>query len=106
MKAFVACERCALSRSQTTSSGVPILRRKYRKAEITVGLVTLVRKWRAYSRPSGVIATMLETSRRLLTRWRTGVIPRRAQVVPGRARKLWPVSSQRTSVRFSRCAFF
>jgi hypothetical protein len=34
------------------------------------------------------------------------VIPRRAQVVPGRARKLWPVSSQRRSVRFSRCAFF
>jgi hypothetical protein len=65
MKVVVTCDRWALSRSQTTSSGgVPILRRKYRKARITVGLVTLVRKWRAYSRPSGVIATMLDTSRR------------------------------------------
>src|SRR5215210_1693488 len=73
---------------------------------MTQGLEMLVRKWRAYSRPSGVIATMLDTSRRLLTRWRTGVIPRRAQVVPGRARKLWPVSSQRRSVRHSRRAFF
>src|SRR5215213_2319163 len=65
-----------------------------------------VRKWRAYSRPSGVIATTLETSRRLLTRRSTGVRPRRAQVVPGLARKLWPVSSQRRSVRCSRRAFF
>ena len=67
---------------------MPILRRRYRKAEITVGLVTLVWKWRAYSRPSGVIATTLDTSRRLLRRRSTGVSPRRAQVVPGRARKL------------------
>src|SRR5215203_2066491 len=65
-----------------------------------------VRKWRAYSRPSGVTATTLDTSRRLLTRRSSGVKPRRAQVVPGRARKLWPVSSQRRSVRCSRCAFF
>ena len=106
MKVVVARERWALSRSQTTSSGVPILRRKYRRAKITVSLETLVRKWRAKSRPSGVIATTLDTSRLLLTRWRIGVIPRRAQVVPGRARKLWPVSSQRRSVRCSRCAFF
>src|SRR5829696_1253047 len=106
MKAVVTCDRWALSRSQTTSSGVPILRRKYRKAEITVGLVTLVRKWRAYSRPSGVIATMLDTSRRLLRRRNSGVIPRRAQVVPGRARKLWPVSSTSRRVRRSRRAFF
>jgi hypothetical protein len=48
----------------------------------------LVRKWRAYSRPSGVIATTLDTSRRLLTRFSPGVIPRRARVVPGRPRKL------------------
>ncbi len=49
---------------------------------------------------------MLDTSRRLLTRRSTGVSPHRAQVVPGRIRKLWPVSSQRTSVRCSRRAFF
>src|SRR5215211_1569493 len=65
-----------------------------------------VRKWRAYSRPSGVTATMLETSRRLLTRRNSGVAPRRAQVVPGRWRKLWPVSSRKSSVRPSRRAFF
>lgn len=47
---------------------------------------------------------MLETSRRLLTRRSTGVSPRRAQVVPGRARKLWPVSSQRTRPRGGACA--
>src|SRR5215210_3028711 len=73
---------------------------------MTQGLEMLVRKWRAYSRPSGVIATMLDTSRRLLIRRSTGVSPRRAQVVPGRTRKLCPVSSQRTSVRCSRRAFF
>src|SRR5215218_1268450 len=73
---------------------------------MTQRLEMLVRKWRATSRPSGVIATMLDTSRRLLTRWSTGVSPRRAQVVPGRIRKLWPVSSQRTKVRCSRWAFF
>ena len=95
-----------LSRSQTTSSGVPICLRKERRAEITVSLEMLVRTWRAYNRPLGVIATMLDTSRRLLTRRSTGVSPRRAQVVPGRARKLWPVSSQRRRVRFSRGDFF
>jgi hypothetical protein len=57
---------------------MPICLRKERRAEITVSLEMLVRKWRAYSRPSGVIATMLDTSRRLLTRWSTRVIPRRA----------------------------
>ena len=106
MKAVVTCDRWALSRSQTTSSGVPILRRTYRRAWMTQRLEIEVRKWRATSRPSGVIATMLDTSRRLLTRRRTGVSPRRAQVVPGRIRKLWPVSSQRTRVRCSRRAFF
>src|SRR5687768_174950 len=49
---------------------------------------------------------MLETSRRLLTRRNSGVAPRRAQVVPGRCRKLWPVSSRKSSVRPSRRAFF
>src|SRR3712207_9369090 len=49
---------------------------------------------------------MLETSRRLLTRRSSGVAPRRAQVVPGRWRKLWPVSSRKSSVRPSRRAFF
>src|SRR5215218_230343 len=73
---------------------------------MTQRLEMLVRKWRAYSRPSGVIATMLDTSRRLLTRRSSGVSPRRAQVVAGRARKLWPVSSTSRSVRRSRCAFF
>ena len=42
----------------------------------------------------------------LFTRRNTGVSPRRAQVVPGRIRKLWPVSSQRRSVRCSCLAFF
>ncbi len=88
MKALVSFDRCALSRSQTTSSGVPICLRKERRAEITVSLEMLVRKWRAQRRPSGVIATMLDTSRRLLTRRSTGVAPRGAQVVPGRWRKL------------------
>src|SRR5215212_1380118 len=106
MKAVVARERWALSRSQTTSSGVPIWRRTERRAWMTQRLEMEVRKWRAYNRPSGVIATMLDTSRRLLTRWSTGVSPRRAQVAPGRIRKLWPVSSQRTRVRCSRRAFF
>ena len=85
---------------------MPTFRRKKRRARMTQRLETLVRKWRAYSRPSGVIATMLDTSRRLLTLRSTGVSPRRAQVVPGRIRKLWPVSSQRTRVRCSRRAFF
>src|SRR4051794_29509132 len=49
---------------------------------------------------------MLETSRRLLTRCNSGVAPRRAQVVPGRCRKLCPVSSRKRSVRPSRRAFF
>src|SRR5215203_5453706 len=49
---------------------------------------------------------MLETSRRLLTRRSSGVAPRLAQVVPGRWRKLCPVSSRKTSVRPSRWAFF
>ncbi len=49
---------------------------------------------------------MLETSRRLLTRRSSGVAPRRAQVVPGRCRKLCPVSSRKRSVRPSRRAFF
>ena len=62
MKALVSFDRCALSRSQTTSSCVPICLRKERRAEITVSLEMLVRKWRAYSRPSGVIATMLDGS--------------------------------------------
>jgi len=106
MKSVVTRERCALSRSQTTSSGVPILRRKKRSAWTTQWLEIDVRKWRAYSRPSGVMAMMLDTSRRLLTRWSTGVSPRRAQVVPDWIRKLWQVSSQRTSVRCSRRAFF
>src|SRR3954471_23859423 len=35
MKSVVARERCALSRSQTTSSGVPILRRTERRAWMT-----------------------------------------------------------------------
>src|SRR5215213_1983554 len=35
MKAMVTCERWALSRSQTTSSGVPILRRTERRAWMT-----------------------------------------------------------------------
>src|SRR3954451_13468866 len=73
---------------------------------MTQRLEMLVRKWRAYSRPSGVTATMLETSRRLLTRRSSGVAPRRAQVVPGRWRKLCPVSSRKTSVRPSRRALF
>ena len=85
---------------------MPTFRRKKRRARMTQRLETLVRKWRAYSRPSGVIATMLDTSRRLLTRRSTGVSPRRAQVVAGRIRKLWPVSSQRRRVRCSRRAFF
>ena len=70
------------------------------------GLETLPRKCRAYSRPAGVAATMLETSRRLLTRFSTGGAPRKAQVVPGRARKLCPASSRKTTVRPSRRAFF
>jgi hypothetical protein len=41
----VSCDRWALSRSQTTSSGVPILRQKERKTEITVSSETLVRTW-------------------------------------------------------------
>ncbi len=57
-----------------------------------------VRKWRPTSRPSGVIATTLDPSRRLLTRRRSGVKPR-----PSHA---WPVSSQRRNVRCSRRAFF
>jgi hypothetical protein len=62
-----------------------IFRRKCGRARITVLLETLVRKWRAYSRPSGVIATMLDTSRRWLRRRSTGVRPRRARVLSGRA---------------------
>lgn len=85
---------------------MPTFRRKKRRARMTQRLETLVRKWRAYSRPSGVIATMLDTSRRLLTRRSTGVSPRRAQVVAGRIRKLWPVSSTSRRVRCSRRAFF
>ena len=85
---------------------MPTFRRKKRKAWMTQQLEMLVRKWRACSLPSGVIATILDTSRRLLTRRNTGVSPRCAQVVPGRIRKLWPVSSQRTRVRCSRRAFF
>ena len=57
-------------------------RRKKRRAEITLSLEMLVRKWRAYSRPSGVIATILDTSRRLLTGRNTGVSPRRARPRP------------------------
>src|SRR5919112_1621876 len=105
-KAAVRRARCALSRSQTTKSGPPTFRRKCRRARITLWLEMLPRKCRAYSRPSGVTATMLETSRRLLTRRSTGVAPRGAQVVPGRWRKLWPVSSRKSSVRPSRRAFF
>ena len=105
MKAVVARERWAFSRSQTISSGVPTFRRKKREAWMTQRLEMLVRKWRAYSLPSGVIATMLDTSRHLLTRCSTGVSPRRAQVVPGRIRKLWPVSSMSRRVRCYRYAF-
>src|SRR3712207_9324914 len=66
----------------------------------------LPRKGRAESRPSSVPARMLETSRRLLARRSTGVAPRGAQVVPGRWRKLWPVSPTNSSVRPSRRACF
>src|SRR5215210_4211564 len=50
-------------------------------------LETLPRTCRAYNRPAGVTAATLDTSRRLLSRRSTGVAPRGAQVVPGRARK-------------------
>src|SRR4030095_15063791 len=92
------------SRSQTTRRGRPISRRKCRRAQITTWLETLPRTCRAYSRPAGVTATTLDTSRRLLSRRNTGVTPRRAQVVPGRARKLCPVSSRKTMARPSRRA--
>jgi hypothetical protein len=96
--------RWAFSRSQTISRGLPVCRRKCCRAWITTELETLPRTCRAYNRPAGVTATTLDTSRRLLSRCRTGVTPRRAQVVPGRARKLCPVSSRKTIVRPSRRA--
>ncbi len=58
-------------------------------------------------RPSGAInATMLETSRRWLTRRSTGGWPLGAQVVPRRARKVNPVSSQNRTTQPWRPAFF
>ena len=98
--------RWAFSRSQTTRRGRPISRRKCRRARIATWLETLPRTCRAYNRPAGVTATTLDTSRRLLSRRSTGAAPRRAQVVPGRARKLCPVSSRKTMVRPSRRARF
>src|SRR3712207_6820309 len=53
---------CPVRRSQITRSGAPTFRRKCRRARITVGLETLPRTCRAKRRPSGVTATMLETS--------------------------------------------
>jgi hypothetical protein len=71
----------------------------------------LPRKWRAYSRggpPSGATrATMLETSRRRLRRFRTGGRPVGAQVVPRRARKVCPVSSRKaTALPVRRAPFY
>src|SRR5215213_8552263 len=105
-KAAVRRARWAFSRSQTTRRGRPILRRKCRRARTTTRLETLPRTCRAYNRPAGVTATTLDTSRRLLSRRSTGVAPRGAQVVPGRTRKLCPVSSRKMMVRPSRRARF
>lgn len=98
-------EQCAFKRYQTIKSGLASCRRKAGSAAKTARVCTVPVWWRAWSRPSGLTTTTLETSRPRLTRRATGVRPRRAHAAGRRGRKACPVSSHEATVRPSRAAF-